>query len=62
VTDQTEPSDSFLGDFTPGYIRRRAALGPKQGTKDPWRAHQNYRKDFFMFKFGKLEDNCLEFR
>lgn len=60
--DNIAATEPFLSDFSPGYVRRRINLGPRQGLIEPWRMHQNYRKDFFMFKFGKLADEVLEFR
>jgi len=62
LTHHEEAKESFFGDFTPGYILRKAAASPKQGAKAPWRMHQNYRKEYFSLKFGKLEDDVLEFR
>ncbi len=32
-------------DFTSGYVKRALDTLPKQGSKHPWRLHQNYIKD-----------------
>ena len=48
-------------DFTSGYIQRALETLPKQGSKAPWRVHQNYFKDIRMFRYGNLEDGTMEF-
>ena len=32
-------------DFTSGYVQRAMEKFPKQGTKAPWKVHQNYALD-----------------
>ena len=49
-------------DFTSGYVRRALDSLPRQGSKPPWRLHQNYAKDLLMLRFGELEDGTMEFR
>ncbi len=44
-----------------GYFQRAAALLPRQGTKKPWRFHQNYLLDVLALRFGAVEDAALEF-
>jgi monooxygenase len=51
-----------LIDFSSGYIRRAEALLPKQGSKTPWRLHQNYAIDLMTLRFGRLEDGVMGFR
>ena len=53
--------DRPLIDFTSGYIRRSAALLPKQGMTKPWRLHQNYVVDLLSLRFGRLDDGVLRF-
>ena len=48
-------------DFTSGYFARAFAKLPKQGTRDPWRVHQNYVRDIRVLRFGKIEDGVLKF-
>jgi len=48
-------------DFSSGYVRRGADRFPKQGDRDPWRAHQDYFKDLLALRFSPLEDGALEF-
>jgi monooxygenase len=47
-------------DFTSGYIQRAADLLPRQGTRKPWRLHQNYARDLMALKFGGI-DQEMEF-
>ncbi|HEX3912662.1 MAG TPA: NAD(P)/FAD-dependent oxidoreductase [Steroidobacteraceae bacterium] len=48
-------------NLTSGYIQRVADKLPKQGSKAPWRLHQNYVKDLMSLKFGSLDDGVLRF-
>ncbi len=48
-------------DFRSGYIQRAIDKFPKQGSKAPWKLYQNYVLDIFSLKFGKLEDEVMEF-
>ncbi|MEZ4883621.1 MAG: NAD(P)/FAD-dependent oxidoreductase [Chitinophagales bacterium] len=49
-------------DFNSGYVLRARDQLPKQGSKTPWRVHQNYVLDIFNFKYSSFEDEVLEFR
>jgi cation diffusion facilitator CzcD-associated flavoprotein CzcO len=57
--DPAMPVEPFL-DFSSGYVNRAMAMFPKQG-RAPWRHPQNYIKDLFQLRFGKIEDGILEF-
>ena len=48
-------------DFTSGYVQRALASLPKQGSKRPWRVHQNYALDLIDLKLGKVEDGAMVF-
>jgi cation diffusion facilitator CzcD-associated flavoprotein CzcO len=48
-------------DFTSGYVRRALDALPRQGSKKPWRLHQNYVRDLSMMRYGRLEDGTMEF-
>ncbi len=48
-------------DLTSGYVQRAMEEFPKQGSKTPWKLHQNYARDMMMLRFGKLEDEALTF-
>jgi len=49
-------------DFTSGYVQRALEVLPKQGSKRPWKVHQNYAKDLLDLKFGKVDDGAMTFR
>lgn len=44
-----------------GYIQRSIGSFPRQGTKEPWKAYQNYLRDILMVRHGKITDEALEF-
>lgn len=51
-----------LLDFNSGYVLRSIDNFPKQGSKHPWKLHQNYAKDIFNFRYSSLKDKVLEFK
>ncbi len=53
--------EPFL-DFTSGYVQRSLHLMPKQGSKTPWRVHQNYALDMMALRFGKVDDGVMSFQ
>jgi cation diffusion facilitator CzcD-associated flavoprotein CzcO len=48
-------------DFSSGYFARSMHLFPKQGSKAPWKLYQNYLKDIWLLRFGKLCDGVMVF-
>lgn len=48
-------------DLSSGYVQRAAAELPRQGTRKPWRVHQNYLRDLLALKFAPLADGALRF-
>jgi cation diffusion facilitator CzcD-associated flavoprotein CzcO len=48
-------------DFSSGYIQRAADKFPKQGSKRPWRLHQNYALDLLSLRFGSVRDKAMVF-
>ena len=54
--------DEPVVDFTSGYIVRALHTMPRQGSKTPWRLHQNYMKDLSMMRYGRVDDGAMEFR
>ena len=50
-----------LIDFSSGYIQRAVDQFPHQGSKRPWRLHQNYVRDLLSLRFGAVNDPALEF-
>ncbi|MGA8652143.1 MAG: NAD(P)/FAD-dependent oxidoreductase [Xanthobacteraceae bacterium] len=50
-----------LIDFSSGYIQRAVDQFPRQGSKKPWRLHQNYVRDLLSLRFGAVNNPALEF-
>jgi cyclohexanone monooxygenase len=50
-----------LINFTSGYVQRALPRVWKQGSRGPWRAHQNYLKDFFAMRFSRIADGVMRF-
>ena len=50
-----------LLDLAAGYVQRSLADLPKQGSRAPWRIHQNYRKDVRLLARGPVEDEGVRF-
>ncbi len=48
-------------DFSSGYVLRSIDQFPKQGSKAPWRLHQNYPLDILNLRFGSVDDGVMEF-
>lgn len=61
VNDPSVTAEPII-DFTSGYVQRALQTLPQQGSKTPWRLHQNYVKDLSMLRYGRLEDGAMEFR
>jgi cation diffusion facilitator CzcD-associated flavoprotein CzcO len=51
----------FVEHFSSGYVQRAIASWPKQGSKPPWRVHQNYILDLIRLKWTPVDDGWLEF-
>lgn len=49
-------------DFTSGYVQRALPFLPKQGPAAPWRLYQNYVRDLFLLRHGKVNHRVMEFR
>ncbi|MEQ1645539.1 MAG: FAD-containing monooxygenase EthA, partial [Pyrinomonadaceae bacterium] len=49
-------------DFNSTYVLRVLDELPSQGSKHPWRLHQNYFKDLSMLRYARLDDGVMEFR
>ena len=50
-----------LLDFSSGYVVRKSAELPKQGSIKPWVMYQNYIADIFLTRFSALQDGALKF-
>jgi cation diffusion facilitator CzcD-associated flavoprotein CzcO/alpha-beta hydrolase superfamily lysophospholipase len=58
--DPSVTAEPMLG-FTSGYVQRANAILPHQGSKPPWKVHQNYALDLAALTFGRLEDGTMRF-
>lgn len=54
--------DEPVIDFNSGYVLRALHTLPRQGSKTPWRLHQNYVKDLSMMRYGRVDDGTMQFR
>lgn len=61
INDPTITPEPVL-DFNSGYVLRALDTLPSQGSKTPWRLHQNYIKDLKMMRYGRVDDGTMEFR
>jgi monooxygenase len=61
VNDPSVEPEPVL-DFTSGYVQRALDTLPRQGSKTPWRLHQNYVKDLSMLRYGRVDDGTMEFK
>jgi monooxygenase len=48
-------------DFSSGYVQRSLHMFPKQGSRAPWKLHQNYARDLLLLRYGRLDDGVMEF-
>lgn len=58
--DPSVTTEPFL-DFSSGYVQRATGMLPKQGSKRPWKLHQNYALDLVALRFGKIDDGTILF-
>ena len=57
-----EGADEPFLDLTSGYVRRSLAGLPRQGSRKPWKLHQNYLRDVALMRRGPLEDEGMTFQ
>jgi cation diffusion facilitator CzcD-associated flavoprotein CzcO len=50
-----------LINLTSGYVQRSVSRFPSQGSRRPWRVHQNYVLDLLAFRLGRIDDGVLRF-
>lgn len=60
INDSSIEAEPVL-DFNSGYVLRALETLPRQGSKTPWRLHQNYVKDLKLMRYGRIDDGTLEF-
>ena len=56
--DPSSPVDPFI-TFSSGYVTRSVADLPKQGATTPWRLHENYFRDTWLFRHGPVVDSMV---
>ena len=61
VLNDPEVQEEPWLSFTSSYVQRALEILPKQGSKRPWKVHQNYAKDLLDLKFGKVDDGAMTF-
>jgi cation diffusion facilitator CzcD-associated flavoprotein CzcO len=59
VNDMDREEEPVI-DFNSGYVLRALDTLPRQGSKTPWRLHQNYMKDLRMMRYGRVDDGTME--
>ncbi|MFZ1996451.1 MAG: FAD-containing monooxygenase EthA, partial [Solirubrobacteraceae bacterium] len=50
-----------LLNLNSGYVLRSVQDFPAQGSKRPWRVHQNYALDLLDFRLGGVDDGVMRF-
>jgi monooxygenase len=58
--DPSITAEPFI-DFSSGYVLRSIDQFPRQGSRPPWRLHQNYARDILMLRFAAIEDEAMVF-
>jgi monooxygenase len=53
--------EPFL-DLVSGYVQRSLAALPRQGSRTPWKLHQNYLRDVQLMRRGPLDDEGMTFQ
>jgi monooxygenase len=57
-----EGADEPFLDLASGYVQRSLADLPKQGSRKPWKLHQNYIRDVQLMRRGPLDDEGMTFQ
>ena len=61
VNDTPSVVESPLLDFSSGYVLRSIEKFPRQGSRPPWKLHQNYALDRRALRHAPIEDGVLRF-
>ena len=61
VQDDPSIASEPLLNLTSGYVLRSLDRFPRQGSKRPWRMHQNYALDMMALRMGEVDDGVLRF-
>jgi cation diffusion facilitator CzcD-associated flavoprotein CzcO len=51
----------WIDDFSAGYITRMLPMLPKQGDREPWMSHQDYRVERSTLGKASIDDDVLTF-
>ena len=54
-------AQSWIAQFSPGYMERVMDIFPKQGDHEPWLNPQDYFRDKKMFRKAPFDDGALVF-
>jgi monooxygenase len=60
LTDSSVEPEPWV-DFSSGYVQRSIHKFPQQGSRAPWRLHQNYALDTVSLKLASLDDGAMHF-
>ena len=60
LSDPTLRAEPLIG-LSSGYVERARSLFPTQGSKRPWRLHQNYLLDQLALRHARVDDGALRF-
>ncbi len=58
---QPEANTRPLLDLSSGYVQRAVDRFPRQGSRAPWRVHQNYLRDLLRLRYAPLRDRAMQF-
>jgi monooxygenase len=58
--DMTVTEQRWL-KLSSGYIQRTLEILPKQGSKSPWKLHDNYVLDMISLRTVPLDDGVMKF-
>jgi len=61
ILDDPEVTPEQWVDFSSGYFQRSLHEFPKQGSKLPWKLHQNYARDILLLRYGAVDDGVMAF-
>jgi len=60
LADQDICAEPMMG-LTSGYMQRARDIIPRQGTRSPWKMHQNYLSDLVGLRFRSVHSKTMEF-
>ena len=60
-TADDDRDEAPLLDLNAGYVQRAVDEFPKQGSREPWKVHQNYFRDLLALRHRSIDDGRLVF-